>query len=87
LLQEKPTVVCDTGHNLAGILENLETLGKYKYQQLWMVLGFVSDKDIQGILDILPKSAKYVFCQADVPRALDARDLQKLAKDFNWRDQ
>ncbi|NBA75980.1 bifunctional folylpolyglutamate synthase/dihydrofolate synthase [Emticicia sp. ODNR4P] len=82
LLQEKPTVVCDTGHNLAGILENLETLGKYKYQQLWMVLGFVSDKDIQGILDILPKSAKYVFCQADVPRALDARDLQKLAKDF-----
>ena len=82
LLQEKPMVICDTGHNLAGILENLETLGKYKYQQLWMVLGFVSDKDIQGILDILPNSAKYVFCQADVPRALDARDLQKLAKDF-----
>ncbi|MDI9867626.1 bifunctional folylpolyglutamate synthase/dihydrofolate synthase [Flectobacillus roseus] len=82
LLQEKPTVVCDTGHNLAGILENLETLGKYKYQQLWMILGFVSDKDIQGILNILPKSAKYVFCQADVPRALDARDLQKLAKNF-----
>lgn len=81
-LQEKPLVVCDTGHNIAGISENLVTLEKYTYHQLWMILGFVNDKDIQGILEILPKSANFVFCQADVPRALDATDLQTLAKGF-----
>lgn len=81
-LRETPKVICDTGHNIAGITENLVTLEKYRYHQLWMILGFVSDKDIRAILEILPKTAKFVFCQADVPRALEADDLQQLAKDY-----
>ncbi|NBB27899.1 folylpolyglutamate synthase/dihydrofolate synthase family protein [Cellulophaga sp. BC115SP] len=81
-LRETPKVICDTGHNIAGITENLMTLDKYKYHQLWMILGFVSDKDIRAILEVLPKTAKFVFCQADVPRALEADDLQQLAKDY-----
>ncbi|MFY7826007.1 MAG: bifunctional folylpolyglutamate synthase/dihydrofolate synthase [Flectobacillus sp.] len=81
-LNDKPKVVCDTGHNLAGMEENLNTLQKYQFKQLWMILGFVSDKDISGILALLPKSANFVFCQAEVPRAMNATELQQLASQF-----
>ena len=40
-----------------------------------MIIGFVSDKDISGILEILPKEANYIFCQANIPRALNSKEL------------
>ena len=48
-----------------------------------MVIGFVSDKDIRGILEILPKSASYYFCSASVARSFDATELCRLAKEYN----
>lgn len=80
-LSEQPTVICDTAHNVDGITEILESIKQAKFNKLWMILGFVSDKDISGILEMLPKDADYVFCQASVPRALDANELLKNAKE------
>ena len=43
---------------------------------------WVSDKDISSILSLLPKDANYVFCQANIPRALPAIELMNKAKDY-----
>lgn len=81
-LSKYPKIICDTAHNVAGISQILENLKISKYHKLWMILGFVSDKDISSILILLPKEANYIFCHANIPRALSATELLKKAKDF-----
>jgi dihydrofolate synthase/folylpolyglutamate synthase len=77
LVQLKPLIIADTGHNEAGILEVVSQLKKYAYAKLWMVIGMVNDKDISKVLDLLPKEATYIFCQANIPRAMDANELER----------
>ncbi len=81
-LSKSPKIICDTAHNVAGILQILENLKMSNYHQLWMILGFVSDKDISSILSLLPKEANYIFCQANIPRALPAIELLNKAINF-----
>ncbi len=82
ILQTQPFVVCDTGHNAHGIRYILEQLKSYTYKQLHMVVGFVNDKSIDDILQMLPKNAVYYFTQANIPRALDLNELTKKARSF-----
>lgn len=80
ILNEKPLVIADTGHNEDGIKEVLENLKRYEYKTLHFVLGMVNDKDITKILKLLPKEATYYFCKASIPRALDENELAEKAK-------
>ena len=77
LLQLKPLIIADAGHNEAGILEVVNQLKNYSYSQLWMVIGMVNDKDISKVLDLLPREPSYIFCQASIPRAMDAYELER----------
>jgi dihydrofolate synthase / folylpolyglutamate synthase len=86
-ISNNPTVLCDTAHNVGGIRQILDTLSKVSYHKLWMILGFVSDKDISTILGMLPKDANYIFCQANIQRALSASDLMEKAKSYNLRGE
>lgn len=76
-LSEQPLIICDTGHNEGGIREVVQQIRQQKYNRLWIVLGCVKDKDLQAVLSLLPKEAYYFFCQAKIPRALDATELMK----------
>ncbi len=78
-LQEKPMVICDTGHNEEGIRAVVEQIQKTPHQRLFMVIGMVNDKDLSAVLALLPPRASYFFCQARIPRALDAEVLAKQA--------
>lgn len=80
VIQSKPLVIADTGHNQDGIKEVLENLKRYSYKKLHFVLGAVNDKDISTILKMLPKDAIYYFCKASIPRALDEKELSVQAK-------
>lgn len=80
IIQNKPLVIADTGHNQDGIKEVLENLKRYDYKKLHFVLGVVNDKDISTILKLLPKDAIYYFCKASIPRALDEKELSLQAK-------
>lgn len=84
-LGTNPLVICDTGHNIAGITEVLENIRSTGYDQLHIVIGMVKDKDISGILALLPADASYYFCQPDLERALPAEDLAQEALKFNLR--
>ncbi|MGM9511294.1 bifunctional folylpolyglutamate synthase/dihydrofolate synthase [Larkinella sp. GY13] len=75
VLQQNPTVICDTAHNEPGILNVLESLQTVSYQQLHLVVGFVRDKDLSKVIRLFPKGARYYFCQPHIPRALDVEFL------------
>lgn len=79
-LADQPMMLCDTGHNEDGIRMILQQLARYSYQKLWMVLGMVNDKDISKVLRLLPQNAKFIFCEAKIPRAMSAQELGKLAE-------
>jgi dihydrofolate synthase / folylpolyglutamate synthase len=83
ILGEHPKVIADTGHNEPGVREILKQLEKYSFDQLWIVLGMVQDKDVSKILALFPKHARYVFCQADLPRAMPAQVLAEKAAEFD----
>lgn len=80
---ENPTVVCDTGHNIGGFAYLSQQLKKQNCKNLRMVFGMVNDKDINGVLAMLPQNAIYYFCQASVKRALPAVEMKKKANMFN----
>ena len=72
MLQRHPLTICDIGHNVDGIKEVIKQLNITPYKNLHFVFGVVSDKDITGMLKLLPKNATYYFCNANLPRAMNA---------------
>ena len=78
-LNEKPLILCDTGHNKRGWEEIVSNLKQQNYQQLHMVIGAMADKDIESLLTILPKKAIYYFCKPNFERALDEQVLTSKA--------
>ncbi len=81
-LAKKPLIICDTGHNKAGIREVVQNIRDTPHSQLHMVIGMVKDKDISAILALLPKKATYYFCQPNLERALAAIDLAQQATTY-----
>lgn len=79
-LAENPRIICDTGHNEAGIKEIVHQLQKMDYNRLHVVFGVVNDKSIDEVLELLPKDAVYYFCRAQIPRSLDADELYEKGK-------
>lgn len=86
-ISDTPLTICDVGHNKAGIEFILEQLNDYNYENLRMVIGVVNDKDISSILDLLPKTAQYYFCKANIPRGLNAEELKSLAENYGLYGQ
>lgn len=77
LLQEKPRVICDTGHNTGGWQYlNMQLKEEIKRSRhTIMIVGMVNDKDINGVLELMPTEAIYYFTQASVERAMPAAEI------------
>lgn len=78
-LSRTPLVICDTGHNEAGITEVIKNITQTPYQNLHIVFGMVNDKDISKVLLLMPKNASYYFCKPALERGLDADRLKEQA--------
>jgi len=87
ILNKDPLTIADTGHNPAGISEVVRQLAEMSYSRLHFVLGMVNDKDIDSVLQMLPRNCEYYFCKADIPRGLDANILAEKAFDMGLRGQ
>lgn len=81
MIQKQPRVILDVAHNEHGMHALLEQLSSLHYPQLHIVTGMVKDKDINAVLNLLPKSARYYFTQSHIPRALPYLELTALAKE------
>lgn len=86
-LEENPTIICDTGHNIGGMKYIVEQLSRMKYDKLHIIIGMVNDKDINGVISLLPKNAKYYFTQASVKRALPAEKVKEIANNHGLKGE
>ncbi|MDR0713354.1 MAG: bifunctional folylpolyglutamate synthase/dihydrofolate synthase [Bacteroidales bacterium] len=82
ILQQHPRVICDSAHNTAGISWVVRQLEHFAYRTLRIITGFVSDKDITGMLELLPACAVYYFTRAAIPRALNEQTLERQAQSY-----
>ena len=85
VLSNTPVTICDTGHNVDGIKEILLQLAQLKYNRLHVVFGMVGDKNVDGVLELMPKDAIYYFTKASIPRAMDEKILEEKAAKFGLR--
>ncbi|MGD9994727.1 MAG: folylpolyglutamate synthase/dihydrofolate synthase family protein [Salinivirgaceae bacterium] len=83
VIQKKPLIICDTGHNYDGIAFIVNQLANETYDKLHIVFGMVNDKDPSAVLNLLPRNAIYYFTKASIPRALNHVELMETAKYFN----
>ncbi|MBN2275482.1 MAG: bifunctional folylpolyglutamate synthase/dihydrofolate synthase [Bacteroidales bacterium] len=74
-----PRIILDAAHNTDGMKEVVNQISAMAYENLHMVISFVSDKDIDAIISQLPVKAKYYFTRSSVPRSMDQYSLKKLA--------
>jgi dihydrofolate synthase/folylpolyglutamate synthase len=74
-----PLTICDTAHNQAGleqVFSQLNSIPKFKH----IILGFVNDKKIDEVLQILPEQSVYYFAKPNIKRGRDPRDYEVLLK-------
>ena len=79
ILGQNPLVICDTGHNEDGIKVVFNQLKQTPHKSLHVVFGATNDKDLDTILNLLPKDAKYYFCKPNILRGLDENILKEIA--------
>ena len=84
-IRNNPLIIADTGHNEDGIKNVLFNLSTIKYNKLHFIFGAVNDKDVTKILELLPKNAHYYFTKANIPRALNEKELLEKAKKINLK--
>lgn len=77
-LHRNPHVVCDTGHNVGG-WQYLSRRLKSIDGTLHMIIGFVNDKDVSHILEMMPKTARYYLTNAQIERAMPVAQLAEIA--------
>ena len=79
VIKKSPYTVCDTGHNVGGWEYLAQQISLVNCAQKHFVFGMVNDKDIEKVLDMLPKDGKYYFTQATSKRAVQAAVVKTLA--------
>lgn len=76
---QNPLIICDTAHNQAGleqVFAQLNAIPKSKH----IILGFVADKKIEEVLQILPKDSIFYFAKPKVKRGRHPEDYEDLLK-------
>ena len=84
-LGQAPKILCDTAHNKEGLEYVMRQLREEKFDRLHIVLGVVSDKNLEDILPLFPKRGTYYFCSPDVARGKEVQQLKKEALAFNLK--
>jgi dihydrofolate synthase/folylpolyglutamate synthase len=80
IVQEKPLVICDTGHNSHGLQYVARQLKELTNPHVWIVFGMVNDKDTDVVMRLLPRSQEYhyIFTRPTTQRARSAQEMLDL---------
>lgn len=85
IIHREPMVVLDVAHNVDGIRQIIYQIKNSIYEKLHIVFGMVKDKEIDKVLEILPKDATYYFTKAQIPRALPEAELSERASKYDLK--
>lgn len=75
ILATEPLTVMDAGHNPPGIRETVRQLLEEGKSDWRIIFGCVRDKDLNSVLDVLPRNAAYYLTQPPAERALPVSEL------------
>lgn len=84
-LQSSPKIICDIAHNAHGLRYIAAQLLAENYDRLHLVFGMANDKDVNSVLALMPKNARYYFTRASVERALDEKILKEHAATYGLK--
>ena len=74
-----PLTIADIGHNPAALRRNFaqleEMMAGGRFDKLIVIYGVMADKDLDGIIPLMPRKAEYFFATPDTPRALPANAI------------
>ncbi len=80
---DSPLCIADTAHNLEGLTYVTMQLDTIRFDTLHIVMGFVNDKDVVAMINLLPQNASYYFSAPDIPRAMPVEKLKDILKGFD----
>jgi dihydrofolate synthase/folylpolyglutamate synthase len=74
-----PKIVCDVGHNTGAWKATYKSLinETIQHEQVHVIIGISKDKDIDGILSLIPQNTVIYVTQAQSERALPVEELAK----------
>jgi dihydrofolate synthase/folylpolyglutamate synthase len=87
VISEAPLTVCDTGHNVAGWTYLSQQISQVECFRKHIVFGAVEDKDIDGMMALLPKDAIYYFTKAKNHRAISENVLKVLGNQIGLKGE
>jgi dihydrofolate synthase/folylpolyglutamate synthase len=79
IIHQHPAVVLDVAHNAEGIRQLTRQIELTDHHALHIIIGMVKDKEIDAVLELLPKEATYYFTKSNIPRALPETELKQRA--------
>lgn len=82
LLQRKPLVILDAAHNPSGVEGLMAEVNELEFDQLHMVYGSASDKDLDSIFANFPLNAQYYFTEFNSKRSTKSEKYKELGKQF-----
>ena len=80
---KNPLIIFDSAHNEGGLKYAFQKIQGYGQNKLHIVIGMVKDKKVELVFPLFPKDAEYYFAKANIPRGMDALDLQKIAAEYD----
>lgn len=83
IIRKHPLIICDTGHNIGGWQYLSTQIANQKCRKCHIVFGMVDDKDIDCVMDLLPKDAIYYWTQATTHRAIPCQTVAAKGKEHH----
>ncbi len=80
IINQNPLTIIDVAHNVDGIKQLLRTVESSVTGQLHIVYGTSSDKDLDSILSLFPRDAKFYLTEFSSERSAKIADLRKSAE-------
>ena len=86
MVRKDPMIIADLGHNPAALKENFAQLevmmASGDYSSLIIIYAVMADKDLDGIMPLMPESATYVLTGLESKRALPVGELTRKMESF-----
>ena len=87
VIRHSPLVVCDTGHNIGAWKYLSKQIESVKCKHLRIVFGMVEDKDVYGVMNLLPKNATYYYTKGSTKRAFPETSLKVFGDQFGLQGE